>query len=158
MPNLSQGALQAVLASATDKVFLECITIMHSQINTVRIVNDSVDLTRSEGNYQRFPFRIRAATSSVDRPPSLEITADAVDQQIVFALRSLAGLREKATIRYEVVLADSPNQIEFGPVTFEFDSMRTDSATQVTVNASFLKGALNDAFPKGQFSPSNADG
>jgi len=155
---LSQGALQAVLASATEKVFLECLTITHSDITTIRVVNDSQDLTRSVGSYKRFPFQVSAATQTQDRPPAIDITADAVDQQIILALRQLAGKRERAQIKYEVVLADTPDQVEFGPVNFEFDSMSTDSATQVSVRASFLKGALNNAFPHKQFAPSNVSG
>ena len=155
---LSQGALQAILASATEKVFLECLTITHSEIDTVRVVNDSQNLDRVEGTYTRFPFQVSAATQTQDRPPAINITADAVDQQIILALRQLAGKRELAKIRYEVVLADTPDTVEFGPVNFEFDSMSTDSATQVSVRASFLKGALNDAFPSKQFAPSNVSG
>ena len=152
---LSQGALQAVLASATEKVFLECLTISHPDINTIRVVNDTQDLSRSAGVYLRFPFQVSAATQVQDRPPSIDITGDAVDQRLVEGLRQLAGKRKRAEIIYEVVLADTPDTVEFGPVRFEFDSMSADSATKVSVKASFLKGALNDAFPAGQFAPSN---
>jgi len=153
---LSQGALQAVLASATEKVFLECLTISHPDIDTLRLVNDTVDLERSLETFRRFPFEVSAATQTQDRPPAINITADAVDQRVVLALRSLAGKREVANIRYEVVLSDTPDIVEFGPVDFSFDSVSGDSATNVTVRASFLKGALNDAFPSRQFAPSNA--
>jgi len=105
--------------------------------------------------YLRFPFQVSAATQVQDRPPSIDITGDAVDQRIVQGLRQLAGKRQRAEIIYEVVLADTPDTVEFGPVRFEFDSMSADSATKVSVKASFLKGALNDAFPAGQFAPSN---
>ncbi len=152
---LSQGALQAVLSSATEKVFLECITISHSEITTVRLVNDTFDLVRSSGTYQRFPFQVTAATQNSESPPSINITADAVDQTVVVALRQLAGSRERASIKYEVVLADTPDTVEFGPVDFEFDSLNGNSATQVKVTASYLRGALNDAFPALQFAPSN---
>jgi len=155
---LSQAALQGVLASATDKVFLECLTFTHSEISPVFLVNDSVNLTRSEGTFIHFPFQVSAATQTSDRPPSINITADAVDQTIINALRPLAGSRERANIKYEVVLADTPDSVEFGPVNFELDSVSTDSATQINVRASFLKGALNDAFPHKQFAPSNAAG
>lgn len=152
---LSQSALQAVLSSATEKVFLECLTISHSDIDTIRIVNDTQDLSTSQGTFSRFPFEVSAATQIQDRPPAIDITGDAVDQRIIKALRELAGKRERAKIIYQIVLSDSPDTVEFGPVRFEFDSMAADSATKVTVRASFLKGALNDAFPSGQFAPSN---
>lgn len=153
---LSQGALQAVLSSATEKVFLECLTFQHSEISTIRLVNDSVDLTRTAGTFLHFPFQITAATQSADRPPGINITADAVDQRLIQALRPLAGSRENAKITYEIVLSDTPDTVEFGPVTFELDSVNTDSVTKISVRASFLKGALNDAFPHKQFAPSNA--
>jgi len=152
---LSQSALQAVLSSATEKVFLECLTISHPDISTIRLVNDTQDLSRASGTFTRFPFNVSAATQVQDRPPSISITGDAVDQRIVQGLRELAGKKQRPEIVYEVVLADTPNTIEFGPVKFEFESMSADSATKVTVKAAFLKGALNDAFPSGQFAPSN---
>jgi len=152
---LSQRALQAVLASATDKVFLECLKISHSEMTNIFLVNDTQDLIRSEAIFQRFPFKVSAATQNGDRPPAINITADAVDQRIVQGVRQLAGSRERAKIKYEIVLADQPDSIEFGPVEFEFDSMTGSSATQITLRASFLKGALNDAFPALQFAPSN---
>jgi len=152
---LSQSALQAILSSATEKVFLECLTISHPDISTIRLVNDTQNLTRTSGEFLRFPFEVSAATQIQDRPPAIDIRGDAVDQTIVQGLRELAGKRQRAEITYEIVLSDSPNTIEFGPVKFEFDSMSADSATRVTVRASFLKGALNDAFPAGQFAPSN---
>lgn len=152
---LSQTALQAVLSSATDMVFLECLTVSHPEINTIRLVNNTENLTRSEGEFFRFPFEVSAATQVQDRPPSIDINADAVDQRVVQALREIAGKRTRAKITYEVVLADTPNSVEFGPVIFEFDTMSVDSATKVTVKASFLRGSLDDAFPAGQFAPSN---
>ena len=155
---LSQGALQAVLASATEKVFLECLTITHSEIDTIRLVNDSVNLTRSIGEYFHFPFSVTAATQNQDTPPALNITADAVNQTLVLNLRQLAGKRENPKITYEIVLADSPDTIEFGPVEFEYEGISGDSSTQVTVRAGYLKGALNDAFPARQFAPSNVSG
>jgi len=153
--SLSQSALQAVLSSATEQVFLECLTISHPDIDTIRLVNDTQDLERTAGTFFRFPFEVSAATQIQDRPPSIDIKADAVDQRVLQKIRSIAGMKKRAEISYEIVLADTPNQIEFGPVKFEFDYLSADSATRVTVKASFLKGALNDAFPAGQFAPSN---
>jgi hypothetical protein len=153
---LSQTALQGVLASSTELVFLECLKVEHSEINTLRLVNNTEDVVRGDGTYSRFAFSVRAETQMQGQPPQISIDADAVDQRIVLALRQLAGKRERAKITFDVVLADSPDTVEFGPVEFEFDSISGNSATQVSVKASFLKGALNDAFPAKQFAPSNA--
>lgn len=181
---LSQGALQAVLASATDQVFLECLTISHSEMaEPLRLVNDKVDLARALGTYHRFPFRVVAPAQTEERPPTLRIVASTVDQRLIIAIRALAGLKEQAKIVYEVVreedhypvlllTADGASfltsegeeflvigkeiLVEFGPVEFEFESATSNGLTQVTIDASFLRGALHDQFPGRLIAPSNA--
>lgn len=152
---LTQGALQGVLSSATEKVFLQCLVISHPDITDLYLVNDTKDLVRSEATFQRFPFSVSAASQDQGKPPSIDISADAVDQRVLKAMRRLAGKREKAKIRYEIVLANTPDSVEFGPITFEFDTVAGGSSTQVQIRATILKGALDDAFPKDQFAPSN---
>jgi len=152
---LSQGALQAVLSSATSQVFLQCLTISHSSFSTLRLVNNTEDIVRSSGTFQRFPFGVSASTQQEGKPPSIKISADAVDQRVIVALRNLAGKRERAKITYEVILAATPDSVEFGPVTFELEGVSGGSGTVISLDASILKGALDDAFPKDQFTPSN---
>lgn len=154
---LSQGALQAVLAQATSQVFLECLTITHSELaEPLRLVNDKKDLVRSVGIYNRFPFSVTAPAQTAERPPSLQFNATIVDQRLIIAIRSLAGLKEQAQIRYEVVRAETPDTVEFGPVDFEFSSASTNGLTSITIEATFLRGTLNDQFPGRLIAPSNA--
>lgn len=155
---LSQTALQGVLAEATSEVFLECLTISHSQFSTLRLVNNTQEIVRAAGTYSPFPFSVSASSGSGDRPPALDITIDMVDQRVMQAVRATAGLREVMQITYDVILAGSPNTIEFGPAVFNYDGVSTDGLTQLTLRASYLKGALNDAFPALQFAPSNVRG
>lgn len=152
---LTQPALQAVLSSATSQVFLQCLVISHPDIEDLYLVNNTEDIVRTESTFQRFPFSVSASTQSEQRPPSITISADAVDQRLITRARQLAGKRERAIIRYEIILASSPDSVEFGPVFFELDGINQGSDTDMTIRASILKGALDDAFPKGQFTPSN---
>jgi len=153
---LSQGALQAILASSTKKVFLECLKIEHSQITTRYLVNDTQDLVRSGTTYTRFPFEIQAMAQNAEKVPGIQIRASMVDQSLVNVVRTVVGLREKALITYDVVLSTSPDTIEYGPVTFVYAGANSDNLTQMSINALFLPGALNDAFPGDFFGPSNA--
>ena len=153
---LSQNALQAVLSSATEKTFLECLTIEHSNMDTLYLVNDKQDLTRSAATFVSFPFKVRSTAQAQDRSPDIEITATIVDQRVISGIRQLAGDRELAKITYEIVLADTPDTVEFGPITFDFAGMSTDGLTSAKIEASFLRGALDDAFPAKLFSPSNS--
>ena len=153
---LSQAALQAVLAQSTGQVFLECLTISHADLATpLRLVNDRADLTRTAGTFTAFPFQVTAPAQSDDKPPQMRLTIDNVDQRIILALRSLAGTRTDISVSYDVVLADSPNTVEYGPVDFRVDNVNVSPAS-ISLDLSFHTGFLNAAFPGLQFAPSNA--
>lgn len=157
---LSEDALKGVLASATDMVYLECLTISHDDFpdGPIRIVNDMQDLVRSSGTFLAFPFSVKAPAQSGDRSPSLDITADMVDQRIMLAVRGIVGKHSRASIVYEVVTASQPDVIEWGPIDFSLDTISTDGISSIKLRASFSLGLLNDAFPKLLFSPGNRGG
>ena len=153
---LSQTALQAVLAQSTERVFLECLTISHADLaETLRLANDRVDLTRTAGTFIAFPFQVTGMRQSPDQLPQMRITVDNVDQRVITALRTLAGTRKDITMTYEVVLADTPDVLEYGPIDFRVDSVNV-SPDSIALDLSFHSGFLNAAFPAGQFAPSNA--
>lgn len=157
---LSQTALQGLLASATDVVYLECLTISHPQLpdGPIRLVNDKQNITRNAGEFVAFPFSVRPPAQAEDRAPTLEITADMVDQRIMTGLRSLVGHRTRATVEYEVITFAQPNTVEWGPVEFSLDTIATDGLATIKLRASFSMGLLSDAFPRQVFSPGNRSG
>lgn len=157
---LSQEALQGILASATDVIYLECLTISHSDLpdGPIRLVNDRHDMIRTAGTFLAFPFQVRPPSQSNDRSPTLDITADMVDQRIMLGLRPLVGSRERALITYEVVTAGQPNTVEWGPVEFSLDTLSTDGVETIKLRASFSLGLMADAFPKLLFTPGNRGG
>ncbi len=157
---LSQQAVQGLLASATDVVYLECLTITHPNLpeGPIRLVNDRASVTRTAGLFMAFPFTVVPPAQDDDRAPTLEITADMVDQRIMVGLRGLVGDRTRATVTYEVITAGAPNTVEWGPVEFSLDTISTDGAATIKLRASFSMGLLNDAFPRQVFSPGNRSG
>lgn len=53
---ISNAAARAILARSTDKVFLACLTVSHSSIGTIRIVNNREEVVRITGTYVPYPF------------------------------------------------------------------------------------------------------
>lgn len=154
--SLSQTALQAVLAQSIDKVFLELLEITHDDLaEPIRLVNDTQDLVRSAGTFAAFPFQVVGMRQSKDQLPQMRVTIDNVDQRVLLALRGVAGTREDIRMAYEVVLADSPDTVEYGPIDFRVDGASV-SPTAIALDLSFHTGFLSRAFPAGQFAPSNA--
>lgn len=150
--SLSQEGLQSALAGSTDEVWLECITIEHPSIATMRLVNDRVDLVRSAGTFVAFPFSVRLHVRSDEMNAMAEVVADNVDQRVILALR---GLAHGATLKYEVVLASSPNVVEQGPFEFEIKGFSANVST-VSLSVSFAMDFLNESFPKDYYAPWNS--
>lgn len=152
---MTQTQMQDTLASGAKSPWLKCLTLTHPQIDTLRLVNDTQPLTRAGGLFQAFPFSVQSPSADGQQPPSIAITADLVDQRLMVALRSLVGLQPQAQIVFEIVTADEPDSPIFSG-TFEFAGLTTNTASQCTITATFLAAGLDDAFPAGQISPSNA--
>lgn len=149
--SLSQDGLQAALAQWTDQTFLECLTISHTSISDILLVNDKQDLVRTAGTFVAFPFRSRLHTRAEDRIPEAELVCDNVDQRII---QNLRGLAEGATLTYEVVLADSPNTVEQGPFDFEIKDFMASIHT-VALRVGFAMDFLNERWPAHWFAPWN---
>lgn len=153
---LSQAALQAVLAESTSEAFLYCLTLTHPELDTLRLVNDRVDLVRTEGTFMAFPFQVLDPPQDGNEPPRGRIRIDNVDQRVILALRSIAGSREDLTVRWEEVLASSPNTIEAGPIEFRAVGAPSITPGEITIELEWHAGLLTAAFPARQFAPSNA--
>jgi hypothetical protein len=102
--------------------------------------------------YVAFPFRAQLQPKTEDRVAEAQIVCDNVDQRIIYALR---GLSDGATAQYQVVLADDPGEVEYGPFEFEVMGFAADAQT-ITLRVSGDYRVLNEAFPKDYFAPWNA--
>lgn len=153
---LSQTALQAVLSSSTEAVFLDCITIDHPDLGTpLRLVNDKKDLERTAGTFSKFNFEVRGVTQRKNQLPSMKIRLGNIDQRVIETIRPLAGTRDDITFTYEMVLHETPNTVEYGPIDFRVEQVSVTLQT-IDFELSFHEGLLNAAFPFLQFAPSNA--
>ena len=149
---MTPEGLKAELAETTDEAFLECLTITHPEIDTIRLVNDEDDLVRTAGTYISFPFSVKTHPRGDEMNAMAEIVADNVDQRIILALR---GLGYGALVTYEVVMDSSPNALEQGPFEFEINVF-TVIASSIALHFSFAIDFLNEGVPKDWFAPTNS--
>lgn len=154
---LSQDAMQALLAEHTDKVFLDCLTIDHPAFtgDPLRLVNDRQDLVRSAGTYRAFPFKVTPPEDADESMPEARIVADAVDRRIIQALRALP-VDSPPTIILETVLAHQPDTVEYGPLPMTVESVALNSASIVELTVGFKRQFLTEPFPAGRMTPSRA--
>lgn len=155
MRQVSQQALQALLAQSTDEIFIPCLHIDHPTFAApIRIAYNSETVTRADGDYLPYPFQITLPSQREDEVPSVKITVDNTDLSINDAIRNLVGA---PSVRFDVVLASAPDSVEAGPFYFELQ--------QATADANTIQGTLgqdasifSQLFPGQQYDPTSSPG
>jgi hypothetical protein len=154
MRNLSTVAVQAINAQETGEVFLILLTISSDEIvDTYRFVRNTEDITSNGYNYIAYGFDITLPDEDPDTLPTIQLVIDNVDRAIVDTLNSLI---EPPTVTLSVVLASTPNVIEYGPLEMTLLGADYDSLT-ITGQLAY-EDILNQSYPSGKYIPSDYPG
>jgi hypothetical protein len=154
MRQVSGPAIAAVMARETDKVFVPLMRITHPSITTVRICADTAPVVRADGTYNPFPFEFVLPQDDDDDLPRAAVKIDNVDREIVKVLSTLTG---RPTITFMLVLADSPEVVEYGPVDFLMGQASWDRLV-VTSTLVYQEDIWMQAVPGQTYTPSNSPG
>lgn len=155
MRQVSQTALQALLAQQTGEIFLTIIKIDHPDLaSPFRFVNDHAQLVRSDGTYLPAAFEFQLPNDSEDNVPTGELVMDNVDRQIIQAVRPL---KVAPDIEINIVLHSSPNTVELGPIQFKLKEFSYDAQT-IRGSVGYEEDFLNEGYPKDSFTPRTAQG
>lgn len=146
---MSTAARQAVNAQQTGEVFLFLVTIDQDDLGgPIRLVNNSVTITSNGYVYTAFPFRITLPDENEENIANAKLTICAVDQSVITAIRSMSS---PGTVEVSVILADSPDTIEAGPMLF---TMRNVVYTVETITADLIfEDMLDIRIPGISFTP-----
>lgn len=153
--NISQTAMQAMLARETGEQFLFTLKIDHADLDSpLKFVNDTQDLQRADGTYLAFPFEVNLPTDRQDDIPKVQLAIDNVDQRIIKAIRPL---QTKPQITINIVLRSSPDTIEAGPFTMELKKVDYD-AHRIRGDIGYEEDFLNEQIPVSSFTPQSTPG
>lgn len=151
---LSTAAVRAVISRETDQVFLALVKLEHPSISTVRIVANSEQVVRADGTYLPFPFEFVLPDDMEAEIPRASIKFDNVSREILAAIRELEG---KPKCTFMLVLADSPDTVEYGPAEFELSAAGWD-VLSVTASLAYQEEIWNQQVPGQTYTPSNSPG
>lgn len=152
--DLSPTAISALTGPQTREVFLCLATLDHDDLDdSIRLVNDAVNVTSRGKVYTACDFDLRLPTESGDRLPSTTARIANVDRALTAALR---GLTTPGTITLEVILASAPDTVEAGPYRFRTESIEFD-VDLITFRLAF-EDFLNEVFPKDSITPTDFPG
>lgn len=128
--NISSSLTSAINAQETSEIDLLLLTLSHSSITTIRMVNNKTDIVSNGNTYTAFPFQTRMPNEKEDEMPQVKIQICNVDRSIINILRNIDGM---PTCQIDIVLASNPNTIE---ASFPF------KLTQIDYNAITIEGSL----------------
>lgn len=151
---ISATAARAILARETEEVFLCLLEIIHPDITTIRIANNTEAVVRTEGTYNPYPFEAVLPEDSDSASPQVQLRIDNVDRSVTRAIRDLPGV-PKCTLR--VVLASNPNVDEVGPFNFSILNVSYD-AMAISASIGYEEDFLNQAVPAQSYIPSTSPG
>lgn len=155
MRTVSPTGLQAMFARETAEVFLVTMRVYHASFGTIRVVNNTEAVVKTDGTYQPFPFNLVLPEDTDEQVPSITVTFDNIDGTITDAIRNVTGARP--TCSFEVVLASQPNTIEAGPFNFTILGAQYNAKT-IECTLGFEEDILNQQVPNGVYTPSNSPG
>jgi len=155
MRQLSQAALQALLAQDTAEVFIPILKITHLDLTApILLAYNTETVHRADGDYLPYPFQINIPESSDNEAPTVNLTVDNTDLSVNDAIRSLVGM---PTVEFSVVLASSPDTVEIGPYEMSLQNAQANAQT-ITGTLGFEQDLFSQLVPAQTYIPTNSPG
>lgn len=154
--SLPSTVVEALNAQTTDNVFLVLLTVSHPDFTTVRLVNNTEDITSNGNVHSAFPFSIILPPDSEEFQPRIKVEVVNVTKLLIDEIRTIAGDTDRATVDIQVVEASDPDTdlitlTNFQMVEVSYDK---DKISFLLVIETFL----SEPFPSKSFTPSNFPG
>lgn len=142
-----------MFAQHGSEVWLELLTLMHPGMTTVRVVNNTESIASRGEVFQGFPFQVKLPQDAADRMSTATLTISNVDRSLIDEIRSLTG---NPKVKFEVISATRPDDVEFGPLEFELAVAAWDAHT-ITGTLTY-EPVTQQPFPAGVFDPQRFPG
>ena len=126
MPRIvSLSAMRGALQENNDQVWVVLLKITHADLPApLYFCNNSENLTHASQVYTAFPFQFVLPSDESEREPTSSLTVANVDRRLIDEIRSISS---GPTMEFKVVLASTPNTVEYGPVVMKAKSVNYDA-------------------------------
>lgn len=153
MRTLSVAAVRELLAQESGEAFLILLTLTHPDMTTLRVVNNTQNVTSNGDLYVAFPFQIALPADLAEELPSLQLTISNVDRRLIDELRTVV---DPIGVSMQIVSATTPNTVEVGPFDFELTFARYNINSIIgTLTTDPL---MHEPFPADVFNPKDFPG
>ncbi len=146
---LSSNALRALMAEATDEVFIILLTFEHEPTNEIyRCALNTENIVSRANTYTATYFEVELPESSSSGYSGCKLVVDNVDLMLVSLLRSIT---EPLKVTIEVVLASQPNTVELELTDLILREATWDAS--VVTGTLLSDDPLNQKFPGHIYEP-----
>jgi hypothetical protein len=150
------AVVSAINAQTTSSVFLVLMDIVHPSFTTVRIVNNTENITSNGNTYTAFPFNVILPPDTEEFQPKLQVGVVNVTRLLIDEVRTIAGSDQRATATITVIEASDPDTALATYSNFEVVNLRYD-ANEMSFDL-IIDTFLTEPFPAGSFTPSTFPG
>jgi hypothetical protein len=154
MSRISLAATEAALAPETEKVFLHLLTIEVSGGVILRCVDNNQHITSRGNEFIATGFTIILPEQTAESPRPCRLAIDNTDLAIFLEIKKAVG--EDIFVTVCVIMADTPDIYERGPLKYRLRNVR--------VNKETIEGEIYDLyltdrkFPKDTYTPEDFEG
>jgi hypothetical protein len=151
---VSQAAVAAVTAPETEQVFLHLLTIEVQEGAALRFVDNNQNITSRGKEFTAAGFTVILPEQTDDAPRPCRLAIDNTDLVIFQTIKQAVG--RDVTVTVCVVMADTPDVYERGPLKYRLRNVR---AAKETIEGEVYDFYLTDrVFPKDTYSPEDFQG
>lgn len=126
MNNLSPQLLSQLFAQESDDPFLTLVTLSHASFTTIRLVNNTKDITSRGEVYEAFPMRIRFPVDDGESARDFTIQFDNVSLQLIEEIRSVV---DPIDVKIELILASLPDDVQLSQEDLKIQQINYNSQT-----------------------------
>ena len=154
MSRLSPDAAAAALAPETEKAFLHLLAIEVSGGAVLRFVDNNQNITSRGDEYIAAGFTLILPEQTGNAPRPCRLAIDNTDLSIFQTIKQAAG--REVTVTVCVVMADTPDVYERGPLKYRLRNVRADKEA---VSGEVYDFYLSDRkFPRDAYTPRDFEG
>jgi len=154
MSKISQNAAEAVLAQETEKVFLHLVKMETSGGAVLRFVDNNQNITSRGEVYVGTSFTIILPEQTDNAPRPCRLAIDNTDLIIYQTIKAAVG--QEITVTVCVIMADTPDVYERGPLSYRLRNVRVNKETVEGEIYDFY--LLERKFPKDTYTPDDFEG
>lgn len=148
--------VNAIFSQQTSEVFLVLLTATHSEMDDIRVVNNTESITSNGNIFVPFPFAVILPPDQEDLKIAAKVVVYDAERDIIDNLRGLVGKRERIELKLEVVAASDPDTVLQSVSGIQVENV-VYQAGALNVEAS-INNLLTEGYPRDSFTPGNFPG